>query len=682
MADTTTRTDPLLLVPPSNPRTNTAATSVRTYVVGEDAGRLASAAQFLGLTFTEASSGDSPRRKPKRPVREAGANVFWNDSTLTAARMHSVGAIGSNEVVDSSGTLHLHYISRRRRRTTAAAVPQQRVPSYGTLTDLFQKEDKQEQQKAIDEAGRGVAEGDEEESEEEEEIIEVVDMVEGGSLKAAIFGIVKGTVGPAILYLPRGFELSGYAIAIPAMLFATAMYIYNAHLLLQCWKVESDKNHKIAQRMQEVRALLEESAPANTGITITNGHSSSAPTANVIPQFTPKLLTYPELARRALGPFAILVEFGIASMQFGVCLTYLIFVPQNLHECLYGMTGRFIPKIYFLVFMVLVEIPLSWIRDIRKLTPTNVVATMLIAYGLFSVLVIAMMTGFARAHTADGGAAGFVFQQNLRALPAVTDTWFIFIGTSFFMMEGSITLLVPLQEAVYTADDKAKFPRVNQVVTSWIVVFYICFSMICVAAFGSNIHTALTASLKGSLATTVQLAYSIAVIFTFPLQAFPALEVAMKALLPGSSSSISISSSSSLKNKEQQEKDNNVKIFRRNALATFLTCLLGVIAVIAIDYLGNVVSILGSLFGIPLALVFPPLMHNNLVLNSSRNNSNINATDRSATLSSSSSLWGRISSSTTFIRYTNYCVVVAGFFAMGAASFATIVSWDKGAEGG
>ena len=240
------------------------------------------------------------------------------------------------------------------------------------------------------------------------------------------------------------------------------------------------------------------------------------------------------------------------------------------------------------------------------------------------------------------------------------------------MMEGSITLLVPLQEAVFLPQDKAKFPAVNQVVTSWIVLFYIAFSMICVAAFGAGIHTALTASLHGTLAVTVQLAYSIAVIFTFPLQAFPALEVAVKALLPPSGSS----SSSSSSQQERQSKDAKY-VFRRNVVATLLTCLLGVIAIIAIDYLGNVVSILGSLFGIPLALVFPPLMHNSLVLNPQQQSGG-SGNAAAADPSSSSPSYDNIKTQ----RYANYCVVVIGVLAMGAASFATIVTWDKGAEGG
>ena len=66
----------------------------------------------------------------------------------------------------------------------------------------------------------------------------------------------------------------------------------------------------------------------------------------------------------------------------------------------------------------------------------------------------------------------------------------------------------------------------NQNVTASIVAFYLFFALTCWAAFGTSIRTALTASLPpGPYATSVQLAYSVAVIFTFPLQAFPAMEV-------------------------------------------------------------------------------------------------------------------------------------------------------------
>jgi proton-coupled amino acid transporter len=122
------------------------------------------------------------------------------------------------------------------------------------------------------------------------------------------------------------------------------------------------------------------------------------------------------------------------------------------------------------------------------------------------------------------------------------------------------------------------------------VGFYILLAWICAADLGGGgSSTALTASLHGHVASSVlQFAYSVAVFFSFPLQAFPALQVICRALL------------------EEQP-----SLWWRGELTTVITFILGVIT--TQNYLGNVVSLLGSMFGIPLALVFPPLMHNRLV---------------------------------------------------------------------
>ena len=110
-------------------------------------------------------------------------------------------------------------------------------------------------------------------------------------------------------------------------------------------------------------------------------------------------------------------------MQFGVCLTYLIFVPQNLHEAVRGLFGWEVEKTVLLIIMVLIQIPLAWIRDIRKLTPFNVLATFLIAYGLASCLAIAFWE-----ITKDPSST---FLDRLMSLsPTNNDTWFLFIGTA------------------------------------------------------------------------------------------------------------------------------------------------------------------------------------------------------------------------------------------------------------
>ena len=372
---------------------STGKSSVLTYAAGEDTERLADTARSFGL--------DTPRR-PLKNVRDAVASLFLDD-TLEAARMHAVGVLGNDERVDNSGTIHQMTLTRR----LPGGASRQPTTTYGNLTSLFRRESSSFQ-------------GDD--KIEEEVIEEVVDTVEGGSLIAAIFGIIKGMVGPAILYLPRGFQLSGYAVAIPAMLLATSCYLYSANRLLECWRIEKQK----VEKLEEVRALLEPQTVSMTTTTTTSNQYGSTNGGEEHPELGghggKNMLTYPELSRRAFGKGSAFVKFGIACMQFGVCLTYLIFVPQNLVECTKSLFGVEINKIWFLIGMVVIEIPLVWIQDIRKLTPTNILATFLIAYGLASCLVIAL------ADTITDPDSNLI--EKITDLPAIQDTWFLFIGTS------------------------------------------------------------------------------------------------------------------------------------------------------------------------------------------------------------------------------------------------------------
>ncbi|KAL3941240.1 MAG: hypothetical protein SGBAC_004359 [Bacillariaceae sp.] len=571
-----------------------------TYIAGEDNSRLKKVARDFGLTKHDA-------RIPQPNIRNVlpqSWQLLWNDDTLERARMHSVGALGDNEHVDDYGNVHMTMTVRRRRKRRDRGPLGHEKPDYGgDLTNLFENPSM-------------VEEGDEDDDGEEEDVDEIVDVVEGGSMTAAIFGIIKGTIGGAVLFLPKGFKMAGWALAIPIMMFSTASYLYSANRLLECWRIEKEK----AAKIDEIRALLTED-PTKYGSTTTDGEESEQLKSGG------KLLSYPELARRAFGKGAICVQLGIATMQFGVCLTYLIFVPQNLYEATHELFGWELSKTIFLIAMVMIEVPLSWIRDIRKLAPFNIIATLLVAYGLFSCVVLAFME-----IAADSQETYF---DKLAALPPTNnETWILFIGTAFFAFEGCITLIVPLQGAVSREEDKKNFPAVNQTVTSSIVAFYLFFAMTCWAAFGRGLKTALTASLPpGPYATSVQLAYSLAIMFTFPLQAFPALDVVFHHSTSGSG-----------KTDPSEHKKLSIQ-------ASVIVCLLGVVAHLAIDYLGNVVSLLGSLVGIPIALVFPPIMHNIL---------------------------GRDLSTVT--KVMNYSVACLGFVIMGVCSYITIIQWDKGAE--
>jgi proton-coupled amino acid transporter len=130
-----------------------------------------------------------------------------------------------------------------------------------------------------------------------------------------------------------------------------------------------------------------------------------------------------------------------------------------------------------------------------------------------------------------------------------------------------------------------------------IICFYAFFGITCWMAFGNEVRTVLTTSLpETGLSTTVQLAYSLAVVLTFPLQNFPALEIACKSignLIPSAGCC-------------------KQPMIKRNIISSFLVMALALVAVTTMDSLDKVVSLMGSLLGCPIAFVFPPLIHSQL----------------------------------------------------------------------
>lgn len=500
------------------------ACHMQTYTAGEDDSRLAEMAREFGLQH---------QRKPRNQVRERvniplhRLRTFWNlrilDPEFANIRLRSV-------YTSSHGAFDYDQESEELMG---------RPPNW--LEDRLDEEEPSTQGGG-DPHAQGL----------------------GGDLPSAVLGIIKGMVGPAILYLPHGFANAGWAVAIPILFLCTILFLCSSACLLDSWKLESAKAAKVNSLLQMKAKRV--------------------------------ILSYPELAYRALGtPGETMVKIGIALMQSGVCLTYLIFVPQNLKTVTKILFGFDIDASYFMIVMLLWQIPLSWIRDIRKLTITNLLANVLILYGLITCLGFA----FVSAVKSDGGRGRMEeIMYKFTNLEAFNSGWFLFVGTSVLLFEGSITLLVPLQEAVYREEDRKKFPEVYQRVIFGIISFYTVFGIICWMSFGEDVKTVMTTSLpEGTLATTVQLAYSVAVIFTFPLQNFPSLEIA------------TFSVSSTMKATCGQSTS---WLQRRNVIASSLVCLLALVAVFTMESLDKVVSLMGSMLGCPLAFVFPPLIHNYL----------------------------------------------------------------------
>jgi len=507
----------------------------------------------------------------------------------------------------------------------------------------------------------------------------------GGDLKSAVLGIVKGMVGPAILYLPHGFAQAGWIVAIPMLFASTALYLASSASLLECWKVETANRKRMSvlemKELKEVNShnIVEEfDNEFINGAVVVDKSSSNTATATIIPT-TP---SYPDLAYRAYGSRGeTLVKIGIAAMQSGVCLTYLIFVPQNMRSSCRALFKVDLPPSVFLLAMVLVQIPLSWIQDIRHLTVTNALANGLIMYGLITCLVFAFGNAIVptveqESDEAEGGDDSIrgpfaeIIYKFLNLTPFNSSGWFLFIGTSVLLFEGSITLLIPLQEAVATPQDRQHFSKMYPNVILCIIWFYMFFGIFCWMSFGDDVHTVMTTSLPegNALATTVQMAYSVAVMLTFPLQNYPSLEItctAIAAVLQKVSTTVTVRNSNRFIIRILQI------LQRRKVLSSLMVCLLALIAILTMDRLDKVVSLMGGLLGCPLAFVFPPLIHNKLA-------SATPASGSSEDLYSTNNNYGNGVGDYNLSdrrRLQNKIVASLGFGAMIVATVATVMKW-------
>ncbi|CAB9526066.1 Vacuolar amino acid transporter 3 [Seminavis robusta] len=579
--------DTLAPLPSSQPKKKQPnAAHLKTYTAGEDEGRLAEMAKEFGLAH---------QRQPKKQVRdetkrghhrrgssgldmllgETGkkwVNILVQDSSVEVARMRAVYSLGYPRRAGS--------FSEYGATSSDRSIPSSHRRRGSLMPEWLEQIEYEEE----DLHAHGV----------------------GGDLTSAVLGIVKGMVGPAILYLPHGLANAGYAVAFPMILVTTLMFLYSSQCLLDSWKMEHEKMHRpIATNKGGTPTIDEEGGDDEQEHLLNDNKNNNDDENGGKPRYKMTFLSYPELAYRALGETGErIIKIGIGLMQSGVCLTYLIFVPQNFSTALLRLANIYVAPEWFLVVMVAIQVPLSWIRDIRKLTVTNFLANALILYGLITCLALslkqAMTTNFDGAPLDPETKTSplNLVAERLSHLSPFAQGWFLFIGTSVLLFEGSITLLVPLQEAVVSDEDRQRFPSVYRTTILSIIVFYIFFSMTCWTSLGNDVRTVLTTSLPvGNAATSVQLAYSIAVIFTFPLQNFPALEITCRSIANAMDSCTGCGGCPSR------------VLTQRNVISSLLVGLLAIIAVTAMNSLDKVVSLMGGLLGCPIAFVFPPIIH-------------------------------------------------------------------------
>lgn len=303
----------------------------------------------------------------------------------------------------------------------------------------------------------------------------------------SVINIVQAImITPTVLYLPHAMSKSGYATSIPILLLTICGFLFSCDCLLHAWRIEHEQMLKIVEQQQEEQEQAEKEIPweeafevslvkednkmndlsgEDQPLIISTTATTTKPYNTIHHHHSHKrtfYLSYPELAYRAFHHYASseetssmvttdvgetiqhVVKLCIVLLQSCICLTYCIFICHNLSTIVQHWLGQHddVTPQWFVLVILVVQIPLSWIVDMRYFSVGNLLASFLILYGLGVCIYLAVQQVFSSHEQHESLSPQNATELQLptthlgiawekcKNLEAFGDNCFIIIGTS------------------------------------------------------------------------------------------------------------------------------------------------------------------------------------------------------------------------------------------------------------
>lgn len=239
----------------------------------------------------------------------------------------------------------------------------------------------------------------------------------------AFFLLLKSFIGTGILFLPNAFSNGGLFFSISMLAFFGAYSYWCYFILIRAKKI--------------------------TGVS-----------------------SFGDIGLRLFGPWMkFVILFSLVLTQIGFSGAYVIFTAENLKAFTKNVfLISDVPISYFMLLQTIVFIPLSFIRNVSKLSLPSLLANFFIMAGLVIVLFFSSKHLFIDLNMkpADGVIMGFN-----------SNRWSMFVGTAIFAFEG-IGLIIPVQDSMKHPE---KFPLVLALVIGSSTVLFITIASIAFEKF-------------------------------------------------------------------------------------------------------------------------------------------------------------------------------------------------------
>ena len=283
---------------------------------------------------------------------------------------------------------------------------------------------------------------------------------------------------------------------------------------------------------------------------------------------------YGDIGRKVMGRgMYSVIQVSLILSQVGFVAAYLVFTSSNLHAFILAISDNYdFPVKYLILVQTVLLLPVSLYRKLDHLKLLIVVADVFIFAGLFYVASLDI-SALSRNH----GVADIILYN--------PKGWTLFIGTAIFTFEG-IGLILPIRQDMRNQE---KFPVVLGSVMVFITILFVGMGALSYAAFGSATETVILLNLPqdDKMVNGVQFIYSLAILFSIPLQLIVAVDVIEKLLF-----------------RRSGKTDQRVK-WGKNIVRFFMVIFSALIAWAGARDLDKFVALIGSFACIPLVSIYP-----------------------------------------------------------------------------
>ncbi|KAJ1822961.1 hypothetical protein LPJ56_000455 [Coemansia sp. RSA 2599] len=291
---------------------------------------------------------------------------------------------------------------------------------------------------------------------------------------------------------------------------------------------------------------------------------------------------YGTLARKTYGRWMKnIVEVSIVVSQLGFSCAGSVFVATSLRDGFNALSGcrwdSRVPLEFWIAVQMVPLAPLCLIRHVRGFSKVALVSVL----GIFAGLAYVLYTSTRVLATRGLGPNLMYFNQSQFPL---------FLGSAAYTFEG-YALILPIATAMRRPQ---KMSLLLVLVMTLCAALAIAVGGLSYAAFGDATQPIIILNMPAhsAITQTLRIVYGLAIIGTTPLMMFPAFKL-LEPLLFGNKSG-----------KTSLVVKTGKTVFRLSMLVAML-----VVAAMGIERLDRLVAVIGGLACVPLAFIYPPLLH-------------------------------------------------------------------------